>query len=314
MSLAGEEGSGVSVVLPLREPGPLLAPLLDALEAQVVEGGKDVLALDSGSRDGTREELRARGVRTLEVAPDEFDHGGTRNRGAREARGTEVVFLSQDALPVGERFLAELVAPLRSDRRLAGAFARQEPRPEADPLTRRDLAAAVVGGEEARAVFLADWPGFDSLPPLARQRLAAFDNVASAVRREALLAHPFPASRFGEDAEWGLRVLRLGLGLAYVPAAVVLHSHARSARCLFRRNYLAHRLLFRLFGLRTVPDRRHLLRAAVGAAAGDVALLGRSGSRPGAWPRAAWQAAAAAYGQYRGARDEARGKPHPPWA
>src|SRR5262249_56899389 len=100
--------------------------------------------------------------------------------------------------------------------------------------------------------------GLGALRALERYRLSAFDNVASAARRELLLAHPFRATRFGEDVEWGLRMLRAGHGLAYVPEAVVVHSHARSARALYRRSYLGHRLLCRLFGLRTVPHPPHL--------------------------------------------------------
>jgi rhamnosyltransferase len=147
-----------------------------------------------------------------------------------------------------------------------------------------------------------------------RFRLSAFDNVASAVRREHLLAHPFAPSRFGEDLEWGERMLRLGFGLAYVPDAVVVHSHPRRARSLFRRNYLGHRLLCRLFGLRSVPDLPHLVRASLGAIASDLATLASEHASASLWLAAPFQALAATYGQYRGARDESLGRPYPEWA
>jgi rhamnosyltransferase len=303
-----------TVVVPVKDGARDLPELLASLEAQDLEGGLELLAVDSGSRDGSVEFLEARGARVIRVPPDSFDHGETRNQGAREARGDVVVFLSQDALPVDGRFVRTLVEALEADRRLAGVFARQAPRAGADPLTRRDLEGWVAAQTTARAVFLPAPESLAAMGPLERHRLLAFDDVASAVRRDVLLAHPFERTRFGEDVEWAQRVLRLGFGIGYVPEAVVFHSHPRSARRLFRRNYLGHRVLHRLFGLRTIPDVPHLLRASAGAMASDLATLAREGATASDWLAAPAQALAASYGQYRGARDEAEGRPYPDWA
>jgi GT2 family glycosyltransferase len=302
-----------TVVLLIRDGAAHLEPLLAVLAAQQLEGGLEVVAVDSGSIDGSLALLERAPLRLIRIAPGEFDHGATRNRGAREARGPVVVFLSQDALPLDAHFVRRLVETLEAEPRLAGAFVRQLPRPDADPLTRRDLVGWVAAAEVPRTVF-AEPARLEALPPLERHLLSAFDNVASAVRRDLLLAHPFEPSRFGEDAEWGARMLRLGYGLAYVPEAVAIHSHRRSAGALLRRNYLGHRLLFRLFGLRTVPDRAHLVRACLGAIGSDVATLARAGATPAQWLALPAQALAATYGQYRGARDEAAARAYPRWA
>ncbi len=302
------------VVLPVRDGGPRLRELLGALAVQDLPGGLEIVALDSGSRDGSRDALATAGARIIEVPGGSFDHGETRNLGVRAARAEVVLFLSQDAVPRDSNYARCLVDALKADPRLVGAFARQAPRPEADPLTRRDLARWVAAQPSRRTVVVEDPGWFDALPPLERYELCAFDNVASAVRREVLLRHPFAPARFGEDIEWGQRLLRLGYGLAYVPEAVVVHSHARSARSLYRRNYLGHRTLSRLFGLRAIPDRRHLARAALARAAADLVLLWREGAPARLWLAAPWQALAAALGQYRGARDETRLAPYPDWA
>lgn len=301
-----------TVVVPVLNGAEHLPSLLDALAKQDVE--LEVVAIDSGSRDASIAILERAGVRLLRIPPAAFDHGETRNLGAREARAEFVLFLSQDAIPADAVFAGRLVDPLEKDARLAGAFARQAPRPDADPLTKRDLATWVAGAPEGRTVFLDDAATLDRLTPLERHRLTAFDNVASAVRRSVLLAHPFAASRFGEDAEWGPRILRLGYGIAYVPEAVVVHSHRRSARYLYRRNYLGHRTLFRLFGLQTVRDLPHLARAMAGSLSSDLSTLARGHGRLSDWLRAPAQAVAASYGQYRGARDERLARPYPEWA
>ena len=303
-----------TVVVLVKDGARDLPDLAAALASQEIDGGLELLAVDSGSHDRSVEILHERGARVLHVAPAAFDHGLTRNLAAREARSAVVVFLSQDALPADARFVRALVEALEADLRLAGVFARQLPRPEACALTRRDLAGWVAAQPDPRAVFLPDPEALSALSPLERHRLLAFDDVASAVRRDVVLAHPFESTRFGEDAEWAQRVLRLGFGIGYVPGARVFHSHARTARGLFRRNYLGHRVLHRLFGLRTIPDVPHLVRASAGAMASDLATLAREGATASSWLAAPLQALAASYGQYRGARDEARGRPYPEWA
>ncbi|MCL4820315.1 MAG: glycosyltransferase [Vicinamibacteria bacterium] len=306
----------VSVVVPVKDGAAHLPALIAAVAAQEVAGDAELIALDSGSQDGSRALLAAaRGVpvRVLDVAPGEFDHGATRNRGAREASGEFVAFLSQDALPVGPRYLEALLAPLRRDPRLAGATARQVPRPDCDPVARARLAASPVAEDSARVTFAT--PGeLDALPPLERLRRCTFDDVGSAVRREVLLAHPFPETRFGEDVAWADRVLRAGFGLAHAPAAEVVHSHPRRARALFRRRYLEHRALAELFELDTVPDVARLARAALGAGLRDVALSWRGGASFADCLLAVPRAAAEVMGQYAGPRDARRGRPWPEWA
>src|SRR5256885_445805 len=72
---------------------------------------------------------------------------------------------------------------------------------------------------------------------------------------------PFGSTPIAEDLEWAREVLLAGHRLAYVPRAVVVHSHDRSARYELARTYLLHRRLFELFQLRTIPDVPSLARA-----------------------------------------------------
>ena len=59
-----------SVVLPVKNGAPYLRELLPALSAQVLDGGLDVLAVDSGSSDESLAVLSAHGVRTLQIPPE----------------------------------------------------------------------------------------------------------------------------------------------------------------------------------------------------------------------------------------------------
>ena len=75
----------VSVVIPTRNAGPLLGRVLDALDGQQADCDREIIAVDSGSTDGTTERLRARGVRVHSIDRSQFDHGQTCRERARNA-------------------------------------------------------------------------------------------------------------------------------------------------------------------------------------------------------------------------------------
>ncbi len=207
----------VSVLIPTWNGEADLARLLPALRAQELDGGFEIRAIDSDSRDRTRDLLAAANVPCERIEQHEFGHGKTRNALARSAKGEFLVFLSQDALPSDPRFLANLVAPF-ADPKVAGAAARILPHAEDDPLTARTALAA----PEASA----EMPASERVP---------FNDVASAIRRSVLEAIPFPDVAFGEDSAWAERARAAGHRIVFAPAAVVHHAHRYSPRQAFRR-------------------------------------------------------------------------------
>src|SRR5215207_9069768 len=98
----------VTVAIPVRNGGPLLREVLAAVRAQRLERPVELLVADSGSTDGSAELARSFGATVLGV--ERFSHGGTRNLLAERARGEYVAFLTQDAVPADERWLAKLLA------------------------------------------------------------------------------------------------------------------------------------------------------------------------------------------------------------
>src|SRR5262249_20994050 len=139
-----------------------------------------------------------------------------------------------------------------------GAYARQFPRPDCDPLLAERLRRWSASRSEPTLQVLA--PGdpvaarklFDALPPMERYLSCVFDNVASAVRRTSWEKIPFPPRSFGEDVAWAREVLLAGGAVAYEPSAQVEHSHRISIVREFKRLYCDHRNLVELFELRTV--------------------------------------------------------------
>jgi rhamnosyltransferase len=264
--------ASVSIVIPTWNAGSRLDDVLDALDGQVGEFGCRVIAVDSGSTDGTRERLRDRGARVIDVRPADFNHGATRNLGLAAAEGAFAVLLVQDAVPAGPGWLQGLVAPLIADDLVAGSFSRQCPAPGASRLTTEYLSRWIASRPEPRVVGPLTTGEYEGMSPADRLLVCAFDNVCACVRLAVWRAHPFRRTSIAEDLEWAREVLLAGYKLAYAPEAFVWHSHERPVAYEFQRTYLVHRRLQALFGLATIPSVPSLLRAVATTVPANVRL------------------------------------------
>jgi rhamnosyltransferase len=251
----------VSVVLPTRNGAATLPAVLAAIKRQRVPFPFEIVAVDSGSTDGTFELLRQFTDSLISISPADFDHGLTRNLGVERSRGELVVLMVQDAEPASDTWLAALTEPLLTDPRIAGSFARQIPRADASPLTRHYLSLWVAASDSPRASAMAGAAEFDRLDPMRRFDRCAFDNVCACIRRSVWSRHPFRPSPIAEDLAWAKEVLVNGHRLVFTPAAEVVHSHDRSVRYELGRTYVLHRRLYELFGLQTIPSLTCLARS-----------------------------------------------------
>ena len=195
-----------------------IAGSLAAIFSQRTEDQVEVIVCDDGSTDGTRGVLAGLGgrIRLLPRPPGPYFPGRTLNALVRAARGEIAVFNNADAVPLDERWLEGLVAPLKAGA-AAATFANQLPRADATSLVRRDYLRAFGDGRAA-----ATWPRFFSL-------------ASAAARRADLLAHPFDETlHYSEDVEWAYR---RPIRRVYVPTARVEHSHNYTMAELRRRFY-----------------------------------------------------------------------------
>ncbi len=230
------------------------------LVRQVTSFPYEIVIVDSGSSDDTKEVAAKHGARVMNIPPHEFNHGDTRNLGIEACDGQIVVLMTQDAKPTNESLLETLARPF-IDPKIAGAYARQSPRAEADVLTARNLNLWLTGRSEAEIRWIEDRNTYNKMSPLERYFFCNFDNVCSAIRRSVWKEIPFNPMSFGEDVDWSKRVLEAGWKIGYIPDAHVIHSHDRPISYEYKRTYMCHQTLYRLFGLCTVPSPKHALRS-----------------------------------------------------
>src|SRR5689334_3949402 len=131
----------ISVLMPTWQGIEFLERVLTALARQRCDVPWDFTAVDSGSTDGTWEMLgRFEAsfpvpLRRERIDKVEFDHGDTRNLLAARTKGELLVYLTQDAIPIGDAWLATLAANF-DDERVGAAYCRNVARPQASLLTR----------------------------------------------------------------------------------------------------------------------------------------------------------------------------------
>lgn len=293
----------ISIVLPTLNGRADLEVLLPRLQEQQLDGGWELLAVDSSSTDGTVELLERYGHPVVTIDRATFSHGGTRADRARDARADTLVFLSQDALPADAAFLERLVEPF-DDPRVAGSYARVLPHGDDDLLTARTVLDLPEAGTEPEVRDLDGVEGLWALPPVERVAHIRFNNVASAVRRSVFEQIPFPAVDFGEDVAWAARALTAGWRLAYAPGAVAYHAHRYTARGAFRRYRQDARFHRTAHGWSMRPTLGSAVRGWAFELKSDVAEVRRAGlSRHLAdLARAPFLRGAQVFGQYVGSR------------
>lgn len=295
--------------MPTRNGMATLPAVFDAIDRQVHDFAIELVIIDTESTDGTADLARARADRFLHTTAARFNHGLTRNEAIAAASGEFVVLLSQDAEPADEHWLASLVSPLRQTPALAGTFARQTPRADAGAIARHYHAHWAGSSRVPVETRIDSVAAFAAMRPLEQMRRCTFDNVCSCLRRSVWETIPFVDTPIAEDLEWARQVLLAGHALAFVPEAVVMHSHNRPAGYEFERTALLHQELHRLFGVRTIPTWRALARSIASTAVLHLQLrrqappdvpvesLPRALSLAGAWP----------LGQFVGGRRAERG-------
>ncbi|MGH2959821.1 MAG: glycosyltransferase, partial [Solirubrobacterales bacterium] len=274
----------ISVVIPVLNGAELLDEVLSAVTGQVIDEPFEVLVIDSGSTDGSLEIVAAHaGVRLIEIDKSEFGHGRTRNLGVQNTTGELIAFLTQDATPASEHWLAAYRDAFRLAPNVGAAFGPHLARPGVSPIMARLLRDhfAQFGGEDGQPVLTdADGPIFLS-------------NSNSCIARAAWEKTPFRDIAYAEDQAFGVDILRNGWLKAYVPGAAANHSHDYGMAESFKRYFDEYRGLNDSVGERTEASASKAFEIIAHSVAEDQKFLTELGQP--AWRRAAWGARSAVY-------------------
>ena len=168
-------------------------------------------------------------VEVYHLAKEEFDHGGTRDRGVRMSTADLVVCMTQDAMPADETLIEELVKPF-DDPEVWAAYARQLPNEDCREVEKY-----------TRSFNYPEQSMVKTKEDLDRLGIKTFfcSNVCAAWRREKYLELGGFVERtiFNEDMILAGTMIKQGGKIAYCAKAKVIHSHNYSAFQQFHRNF-----------------------------------------------------------------------------
>lgn len=218
-----------TVIIPTKNGGADFAACLEAIHSQDVDGDVETIVVDSGSRDETLRTAQRFSTRIIEIGPEEFTHGRSRNLGASIARGRHLVFCNQDVIPANVHWLSRLVEPLEEEG-IAASYSRQIP---------------LSGSQYFERVFLErHYPPENAIHSsnVLRNRgpasLILFSTVAGALRRSVWETFRFDENIImSEDQEIALRLLKSGWKIAYQASSMVYHSNRYTLLSAFRRYF-----------------------------------------------------------------------------
>lgn len=214
----------VTIIILTKNAGDTFKKVLDGVFSQNYNSF-ETLIIDSGSTDNTLEIARKYPVKIIQIKPSDFGHGKTRNLGANLVKGKYVVFLTHDAIPANDSWLAELLKPL-SDKKTAAVFGSQIPKEDENTLDK--IFFQTLYGNKEMVWSANSYTSGDNI----------FSDANSAIKKELLIKHPYKDDIIvSEDYEWANRIMSYGFKVIYQPKAKVIHSHSYNLVSLFKRNF-----------------------------------------------------------------------------
>lgn len=197
----------------------------------------EVLLVDSGSVDRTRDIAAEHGARIIRLRTEDFTFGHSLNVGLSASNGRLIAIVSAHAIPGNEDWLERLIAPLRDPR-----------------------VAMVYGGQRGHEISkFSEVQDFERIFPSRPTPVDAgnpfANNANSAVRRDLWELHAFDEGLPGlEDIEWAIHWTHRDRRITYVPEAFVVHVHSETWPQV-RRRYYREAIAARWVGIRLM---RHI--------------------------------------------------------
>lgn len=220
----------------------------------------EVLLVDSGSVDRTRDIAAANGARILRMRTEDFTFGHSLNVGMREIQSPYVAILSAHAIPSDEHWLEQLVAAIR-----------------------QPGIAMVYGGQRGHAISkFSESRDFERLFPDAPHEetdieIPFANNANSMIRRDLWEQHPFDEGLPGlEDIGWAKHWLERDHRVLYEPKGCIIHVHTESWAQV-RRRYHREGMGARWVGNRILRNIPHEIWREARWLFGDLWLAARAG-------------------------------------
>ncbi len=220
----------VDIIIPVYKPDEKLVYLVDRLQQQDYKI-KTIRIINTKSEVPLPPiTMGPFPVEIIEIEAKDFDHGATRNMGARLSSADLLIFMTQDAVPAERSLVSSFVREFEKYQDVNIAYGRQLPNQDCrlvEQFTRR-----FNYPEESRVKSIQDLESMGI-------KTFFFSDVCGAYRRRPFLQRGGFESPiiFGEDLVHTAKCVSDGERVAYVAEAKVYHSHNYNCLQQFHRNF-----------------------------------------------------------------------------
>ena len=169
-------------------------------------------------------------VDVVHLKKADFDHGGTRCRGARLSDSDIMVFMTQDAVPADRNLIGNLIRPLQANSKVGAAYARQLAREDCaylEKYTRRFNYPETSSIKWEKDTDTYGIKTYFCSNVCAAYKKSIYEEIGGFVKKAI----------FNEDMIYAGTMAKRGYGIAYAADACVIHSHNYSCRQQFHRNF-----------------------------------------------------------------------------
>lgn len=224
----------IDVVIPVYRPDQKLEKLIRKLKCQTKKPSHIFFMqtlVDPDEDERVKDILsEAENGQIVAIQKNDYDHGGTRNQGAGLSEAEYVLFMTQDAVPVRDTLIEEMVDVLEKNEKVAVAYGRQLPNEQAGVIEKYTREFNYPAKSERKSKEDLDRLGIKTFfcsNVCAMYRRSMYENLGGFVTKTI----------FNEDMIFAAAVIREGLQIAYVAEAEVIHSHKYSYWQQLTRNF-----------------------------------------------------------------------------
>lgn len=239
MSVAKEKF--ISVFVPTYNGEKYISELIEAVLSQELPDGYQLefMITDSGSRDRTVSIIKEHYIDKInftQIPNEDFGHGKTRQAAAERAKGDFILFLSQDATPIGTRWIKDMIEPFYISDKVGCVYGRQVPRPNSVPTIKREVASVFAQFGPGDALILHRHTSLVDGAELHTPN-TFFSDVNSAIRKDLNKTIPYRDLQYAEDQALAQDMQHAGYLKAYSVRGSVWHSNEYSVREFHSRKF-----------------------------------------------------------------------------
>ena len=222
----------VSIIVPTFNPGEDIKTLIENIKKQI-NVNIEIVAVDSGSSDGTIDYLKQENVKLIQISQKDFSHSYARNLGAENANGEYLLFMTQDACPSSKHFLIDLLQPLLKDEAIA-TMCKQIPRSDCDLYGAFSIYCNNKYCGIDKQDSITSLP-FDETNQEVVRKNTALDDVCCLIKKDVFIKYKYQGT-YAEDLNLGFRLVKDGYSIARFSSVPIIHSHNRAPFYFLKRS------------------------------------------------------------------------------